>query len=148
MTQYQGSPLNQYKYNGGNIDDESGKPVLIGGFPIQNLIGLSGGGLSGGGLSGGGLSGGGQGQGQGQSGGENTIHNKLMNLIVPAGLIIEDLEHKSLIGGKKSAYKTHDANQEIDNELFNKLFGDVATTMKSKKQTKKLGNRRVFASHT
>ena len=130
MTQYQGSPLNQYKYNGGNIDEESGEPALIGGFPIQNLIGNLG--LSGGELSGGG--------GHGQSGGENTIHNKFMNLIVPAGLIIEE-EPKSLIGGKKSTYKTHDANQEIDNELFNKLFGDVATTTKSKKQTKKIGSR-------
>jgi hypothetical protein len=125
MTQYQGSPLNQYKYNGGNIDEVSGEPALIGGFPIQNLIGLSYGGLSGGG---------------GQSGG-NEIHNKFMNLIVPAGLIIEE-DPKSLIGGKNTVYKTHDANQEIDNELFNKLFGDVATTTKSKKQTKKLGNRR------
>jgi len=126
MTQYHGSPLNQYKYNGGNIDEESGEPVLIGGFPIQNLIGLSNGGLSGGG---------------GQSGGGDEIHNKFMNLIVPAGLIIEE-EPKSLIGGKNTAYKTHDANQEIDNELFNKLFGDVATTMKSKKQTKKIGKPR------
>ena len=131
MTQYQGSPLNQYKYNGGNIDEESGEPSLIGGFPIQNLIGLSKGGLSKGGLSGG--------QGQEQSGDE--IHNKFMNLIVPVGLIIEE-EPKSLIGGKNTAYKTHDANQEIDNELFNKLFGDVATTMKSKKQTKKIGKPR------
>ena len=64
-----------------------------------------------------------------------------MNLIVPAGLIIEE-EPKYLIGGKNTAYKTHDANQEIDNELFNKLFGDVATTLKSKKQTKKIGKPR------
>ena len=114
MTQYQGSTLNQYMYNGGNNKESE----LIGGFPIQNLIGLYKGGLSGGGYE---------------------IHNKFMNLIVPDGLIIEDL--KSLNGDKNTVYKTHDANQEIDNELFNKLFGDVATTMKSKKQTKKIGSR-------
>ena len=130
MTQYQQSAVNKYMYNefedtdfqeqqGGDkqqlIENKEPSNIKIGGYPIQYLI----------------------------HGGSNefTRNDRFKNLVVPAGLVMED--HGLYTGGSKEPeYNAESIDRPINDELFNHLFG-LTATIKSKESSKENHKRKT-----
>ena len=137
MTQYQQSPLNKYMYNEfenterqeknqeesqhGGDKEQNNDYIKVGGYPIQQLI----------------------------LGGNN---DRFKNLVVPAGLVMDDYsndnysnQNSKYNGGNESInnpinkepeYSSNTKNdKQIDDELFEKLFG-IATIVKKKQPSR------------